>query len=40
LIQAAGDTSGETNEEILRGMEDAGRRFGEAIRQEFGTPAE
>jgi len=40
LIPAARATAGKTMEEILRGMDDAGLRFSEAVREKFGGTGE
>jgi len=40
LIPAARATVGKTTEEILRGMDEAGRQFGEAARAKFGVKGE
>jgi len=40
LIPAARPTAGKTMDEILRGMDEAGRQFGEAIRKKFGAKGE
>ena len=40
LIPAARSTAGKTMEEILRDMDDAGRRFSEAVREKIGRTGE
>jgi regulator of RNase E activity RraA len=40
LIPAARATAGKTTDEILGEMDEAGRRFGEAVRQRFGVEGE
>jgi 4-hydroxy-4-methyl-2-oxoglutarate aldolase len=40
LIPAARATAGKTMDEILRGMDEAGRRFGDAVKKKFGAKGE
>lgn len=40
LIPAARASAGKTMEEILREMDEAGRRFGEAVKKKFGAKGE
>jgi predicted RNase H-like HicB family nuclease len=37
LIPAARASAGKTMEEVLREMDEAGRRFGEAVKEKFGA---
>jgi regulator of RNase E activity RraA len=37
LIPAARTSAGKTIEEVLREMDEAGRRFGEAVKKQFGA---
>jgi len=40
LIPAARATAGKTMDEILRGMDEAGRQFDDAVRARFGAKGE